>query len=85
MSMNMSSLFCAWVHMLWTSTWRFKLALEIPVHAAIFGVYWETGILPFGEIRKLVAAKYIIRNSTVANLTNTEVELRSDQHFPKKG
>jgi len=37
----------------------------------VFGAYWEAGILPLGEIRKLVAAKYIIRNLTVANLTNT--------------
>ena len=53
----------AWVHMLCTSTWGFTLALGIPVHATILGVYWEAGILPLGEIRKLVAAKYIIRNS----------------------
>ena len=44
----------------------------------------QAGILPLDEIGKLAAAKYIIRNLTIANLTNTEVELRSDKHFSKR-
>ena len=31
-----------------------------------------------------MAAKYIIRNLTVANLTNTEAELRSDKYFVRE-
>ena len=53
-----------------------KLAFEIPVHA---------GILQPDEIHKLAAAKYIIRNSTVANHTNTEAEMRSDKNLFYKG
>ena len=55
-----------------------ELALEIPVNANTLGAHREAGILPPDEIHKLAAAKYIIRNSTVANHTNTEAEMRSD-------
>ena len=59
-----------------------KLALGIPVHATILGAYREAGIFPLDEMRKLAAAAYI-RNSIVANHTNTETELMSDKPFSK--
>ena len=62
-----------------------KLALGIPVHATTLGAYREAGILPLDEIRKLAAAKYIIRGSSVVNHTNTEVEMTGpDKHFSKR-
>ena len=61
-----------------------KLALGIPVHTTTLGACGEAGILPPDEIRKLAAAKYIIRGSFVADHTNTEVELRFGQHFSKR-
>ena len=60
-----------------------KLALDILVLANIWGASREAGVLPPDEIRKL-AAKYIIRNSTVANRTNADVELRSGKQFSKR-
>ena len=44
-----------------------KLALGIPVHVTTLGACREAGIHPLNEIWKLAAAKYVIRNSTVAN------------------
>ena len=36
------------------------------------------------KIRKLAAAKYIIRGSFVENHIETEAELTSDEYFPKR-
>ena len=60
-----------------------KLALGIPVLTKTRGASREAGILRPDEIRKL-AAKHIIRNSTVANRTNADVELRSGKQFSKR-
>ena len=46
--------------------------------------YREAGILPLVEIWKLAAAKHIIKDSSVANHTHTEVEVTSDIRFPKR-
>ena len=58
-----------------------KLALGIKLHSSTFGACREAGILPFDEIRKLAAVKYVIRG---ACHTNTEVNLRSDKYFSKR-
>ena len=50
---------------------------NIPVHATNLAARIQRS-------RKLAAAQYIIRNSTVTNHTNTEVELRSDKHLSKR-
>ena len=46
------------------------------------GAYREAANLPLDQIRKLAAAKYIT-GSSFAKYTNTEAELRSDEHSSK--
>ena len=61
-----------------------KLALGIKLHSSTLGSCRQTGILPLDEIRKLAAVKYVIKGSSVAYHTNTEVKLRSDKYFSKR-
>ena len=61
-----------------------KFALGIPVHTKTTEAYKAAGILPLDEYRKLSCAKYMVRASAVDNLTEPELHVRSDLHFPKR-
>ena len=61
-----------------------KLALGISVMRLPWGHIEKQASFHFMKIRKLAAAKYIIRGSFVENHTETDFEWRSDEYFPKR-
>ena len=62
----------------------YKLALGLPVHASSLKTYSASGVLPLEDYRRVACSKFILRSMTVKNDLDSELNLMSDQDFPKR-
>ena len=62
----------------------YKVALGVPCHTSTLGTYKEIGILPLEEQRELAVSKYFLKCSTLDNVNEFELQIKSDSDYPKR-